>query len=390
MSITTDPKIGLIDGPFQRQLEALSQSRSWYNWAGYAAPSTLDCIEFEYFALRNQASLFDISPLFKYRVKGSEANKMLNRLVTRDVNKIKVGRVAYAIWCNQDGMLIDDGTLFHLNNCDWRLCCQEPMLDWLLEAAWGFNIEIIDESATVAGLSIQGPTSYSILSIAGFTLDNIKPFDFYQDPTGVLISRTGFTGDLGYEIFFPHEKASDLWDLIWNSGSDLGLRAIGYDAVNIARIEAGFMTAGIDFMPVQSTEYLHRGQTPFELNIGKLVDFRKGHFNGRRALLDLKDKPRSCLLRFDVGGFKPADSALIYHKKKYEVGHISSGIWSPTVKKSIALAHIKTQYRNSPALFAEIYTLKEGQWIKRMEKMVENKSPFYAPPRAKQTPPFKR
>ena len=390
MSITTDPKIGLIDGPFQSQLEALSQSRRWYNWAGYAAPSTLDCVEFEYFALRNQASLFDISPLCKYRIKGADSSLMLNRLVTRDVNKIQAGRVAYVIWCNQDGMLIDDGTLFHLSENDWRLCCQEPMLDWLLEAAWGYDVEVKDESATVAALSLQGPTSFSILSSAGFTLHNLKPFDFDLDPDGVVISRTGFTGDLGYEMFFPVEKARKFWDLIWDSGSNWGLRAIGYDAVNIARIEAGFMTAGIDFMPVQSTEYLHRGQTPFELNMSKLVDFNKGHFNGRRALLDLKDKPRTRLLRFDVGGFKPSDSALVYHKKKYEVGHVSSGIWSPTAKKSIALAHIKTQYCNSAALFAEIYTLKEGQWIKRMEKLIEIKGPFYAPPRAKQTPPLER
>ncbi len=390
MSIVTDPKTGLIDGPFQKQLEALSRARSWYNWAGYAAPSTLDCVEFEYFALRNQASLFDISPLHKYRIKGEEANLMLNRLLTRDVRKIKVGRVAYAIWCNQEGMLIDDGTLFRLNDDNWRLCCQEPMLDWLLEAAWGYAVEITDESAEVAALSLQGPTSFSILSNAGFELDNTKPFDIYSDPTGVLISRTGFTGDLGYEIWCPKEKATQLWDLIWNSGSNWGLRAIGYDAVNIARVEAGFMTAGVDFMPVQSTEYLHRGQTPFELSLGKMVDFSKGHFNGRRALLNLKDKPRTRLLRLDVGGFKPSDSALVYHKKKTEVGHISSGIWSPTVKKSIALAHVKSQYCTSSALFAEIYMLKEGQWRRRMEKLSEIKSPFYAPPRAKQTPPLER
>ena len=391
MSIITDPKSGLIDGPFQSHLEALSQSRSWYSWAGYAAPSTLDCVEFEYFALRNQASLFDISPLHKYRIKGAEADVMLNRLLTRDVGKIKVGIVGYAIWCNQEGMLIDDGTLFHLDQDEWRLCCQEPMLDWLLEAAWGHDVGIEDESAEVAALSLQGPTSFSILSSAGFELEKIKPFGFYFDPLSeILISRTGFTGDLGYEIWCPTQKAGQLWELIWDSGSNWGLRAIGYEAVNIARIEAGFITAGIDFMPVHSTEYLHRGQTPFELNLEKMVDFNKGHFNGRRALLDLKDKPRTRLMRFDVGGFQPSEGAIIYHKKKHEVGHVSSGIWSPTVKKSIALAHINSQYCNSSALFAEIHILKEGRWVRRMEKLSKIDSPFYAPARAKQTPPVKR
>ena len=390
MSIVTDPKIGLIDGPFQSKLEALSRSRNWYNWAGYAAPSTLDTVEFEYFALRNQASLFDISPLHKYRIQGTDAILMLNRLLTRDVRKIKVGRVSYAIWCDEEGMVIDDGTLFHLRENDWRLCCQEAMLDWLLEAAWGFQVEITDESAALAALSLQGPTSFSILSDAGFNVNDIRPFDICEGPTGILISRTGFTGDLGYEIWCASENAHDLWDLIWECGSSWGLRAIGYDAVDIARVEAGFITAGVDFMPVHNTEYMHRGQTPFELNLAKMVDFNKDHFNGRRALMKVKDKPRSRLMRFDVGGFKPAKEALIYNKKKREVGHISSGIWSPTVKKSIALAHVKVPYCESTSLWAEIYVLKEGKWTRRMESLSEIKGAFYAPTRAKLTPPLAR
>ena len=390
MSIITDPKTGLIDGPFQSKLEALSRARNWYNWAGYAAPAVLDTVEFEYFSLRNQASIFDISPLHKYRIQGPESILMLNRLITRDVRKIKVGRVSYAIWCDDEGMVIDDGTLFHLNENDWRLCCQEAMLDWLMEAAWGLNVQITDESATVAALSLQGPTSFSILSKAGFKLDHIRPFDIYDSLKGILISRTGFTGDLGYEIWCATDDATKLWDLIWEFGSQWGLRAIGYDAVNIARIEAGFMTAGVDFMPTHSTEYMHRGQTPFELNLAKMVDFKKDHFNGRRCLLKLKDKPRSRLMRFDVGGFKPAEAALIYNNKKLEVGHISSGVWSPTVKKSIALAHVKVPYCYSPSLYAEIYFLKEGQWTRRMESLDEISGPFYSPPRAKLTPPLER
>ena len=390
MSIVTDPKTGLIDGPFQSKLEILSGSKNWYNWAGYAAPSTLDTAESEYFALRNQASLFDISPLQKYRIQGEEAVLLLNRLLTRDVRKIKAGRVAYGIWCDEEGMVIDDGTLFHLGKNDWRLCCQEPMLDWLIEAAWSLKVEIKDESAAIAALSLQGPTSFSILSDAGFNLNNIRPFDIYECSKGILISRTGFTGDLGYEIWFARENATDLWELIWEHGSKWGLRAIGYDAVNIARIEAGFMTAGVDFMPVHNTEFLHRGKTPFELGLSKMVDFNKGHFNGRRALIKLKDNPRSRLMRFDVGGFQPAEDALIYFKKKREVGHISSGIWSPTTKKSIALGHVQVPYCVSGVLCAEIYVLKEGQWSKRMENLSEISGPFYAPARAKLTPPLER
>ncbi len=390
MSMLTDLKTRLIDSPFQSKLQNLSASRNWYNWAGYAAPSTLDNMESEYFALRNQSSIFDISPINKYRIQGVEATLFLNRLLTRDVRKIKVGRVSYVIWCDDEGMVIDDGTLFHLRENDWRLCCQEAMLDWLLEAAWSLKVEIKDESAAIAALSLQGPTSFSILSDAGFNLNDVRPFDIYEGVNEILVSRTGFTGDLGYEIWVPRKNATELWELVWEHGSKLGLRAIGYDAVNLARIEAGFMTAGVDFIPVQKSEYLHRGQTPFELNLAKMVDFNKGHFNGRRALMNLKDKPRSRFMRFDVGGFQSSETAIIYYKKKREVGHISSGIWSPTVKKSIALGHVKVPYCDSNALSAEIYVLKEGQWTKEMESLSEITGPFYAPARAKLTPPLAR
>jgi aminomethyltransferase len=389
MSVVTDPKLGLIDGPVHARLEALSRARGWYSWAGFAAPSVLDTVEFEYFALRNQAALLDISPMHVYRIKGPEASAMLNRLVTRDVSRICPGRVGYAIWCDEDGMVIDDGTLFRLDERDWRLCCQEPMLSWLLDAAWGFDVGIADESETLAGLAVQGPTSFSVLDAAGFNVSHLKPFDLREVEPGLTISRTGFTGDLGYELWCDWDAAPALWDRLWDGGHTWGLRATGYDAVNIARIEAGFLTAGVDFQPVHATERLHRGQTPFELGLGRLVDFDKGHFNGRRALKLARKAPRSLLMRVDVEGFKPAQGALVYHRKKREVGHITSGIWSPTAKRNIALAHVKMPWAaKRPAdLWAETYTLEEGKWDTRMARLTPVKTAFFAPPRARMTPP---
>ncbi len=388
MSIFTDPKLGLIPAAFHKKLEEQNRAQNWYDWAGYAAPGVLDSVEFEYFALRNQASVFDISPMHKYRLTGPDTTAMLNRLVTRDVRKIAAGRVGYAIWCDEEGMVIDDGTLFHLGDNDWRLCCQEPMLTWLLDAAWGFDVAVRDETHSVAGLSLQGPTSYAVLEAAGLDVGALKPFDLVQIEPDLMISRTGFTGDLGYELWCDWDKAEDLWDRIWKGGLHQGLRAIGYDAVNIARIEAGFLTAGVDFQPVHATERLHRGQTPFELGLGRLVDFEKDHFNGRRALLSKRDAPRSLLMRFDVEGFKPSEGSLVYNRRRKEVGHVTSGIWSPTAKRNIALAHVRMpDASRSSSLMAEIYTLQEGKWDTRMARLTPVTKAFFAPPRARATPP---
>ncbi|MGR3615104.1 MAG: aminomethyltransferase family protein [Paracoccaceae bacterium] len=392
MSIFVDPKLGLVPGPFHSKLAEQNRAQGWYDWAGYAAPSVLDSVEFEYFALRNQAALFDISPMHKYRLTGPDVEAMLNRLVTRDIRKIKIGRVGYSVWCDEEGMVIDDGTLFHLGKDDWRLCCQEPMLTWLLDSAIGFDVSVEDESHTIAGLALQGPTSFAVLEAAGLDVSTLKPFGLVEVEPGLMISRTGFTGDLGYEIWCDWNAAEDLWDRLWVGGTDRGLRVIGYEALDMARLEAGFLTAGVDFQPVHATERLHRGQTPFELGLDWLVDFTKGHFNGRRALLAGRDKPRSLLMRVDVEGFKPAHGALIYNSRKKEIGHITSGVWSPTAKQNIALAHIRMPDAGKlgAKLMAEIYTLEEGKWDTRMAHLTPVKSAFFAPARAKATPPARK
>lgn len=386
MSVVTDPRLGLIDGPVHDRLAELSRARDWINWAGYAAPATLDTVEFEYFALRNQAALLDISPMRKYRITGPQATAALNRMVTRDATRIGTGRVGYALWCDEEGMVIDDGTLFRLGEQDWRLCCQEPMLTWLLDATWGYDADIVDETETLAGLAVQGPTAFAVMAVAGWDVAGLKPFD-HADFGWVMISRTGFTGDLGYELWMPRDGALPVWDRLWEAGMHHGLRAIGHSAVNIARIEAGFLTAGVDFQPVHATERLHRGKTPHELGLGRLVDMNKGHFNGRRALQTAR--PRSLMMKFDVEGFKPADAALVYHHKRRKVGHVTSGVWSPTAKRSIALAHVDTPWatHRPPDLWADIHTLEEGRWDTRMARLTPVTTAFFAPARARATPP---
>ncbi|MCB1340926.1 MAG: aminomethyltransferase family protein [Pseudooceanicola sp.] len=379
--------IGLIPTPFQSRLEALSRAKSWVNWAGYISPAVLDTVEFEYFAIRNQATLYDISPMHKYRIRGTDAGAMLNRLVTRDVRKVHLGRVSYVLWCDEDGKLIDDGTLFRLGLDDWRLCCQEPMAGWLDDAAWGFDVTVTDESHTVAGLALQGPTSFAVLQAAGLgTARALKPFDIQEFEPGLQISRTGFTGDLGYELWTSWARACALWDRLWQAGAGQ-LRAIGFEAMNIARIEAGFIAARSDFQPANTAIRLGRGRSPIELGFSRMVDFAKGHFNGRRALL--RDKPQYSLVRLDVGGFKPADGALIYHRRKKEVGHVTSGVWSPTAKRNIALAELRAPFGADVAddLWAEIYVNAEGTWERRLERVTVQTQPFFRNDRARATPP---
>jgi aminomethyltransferase len=380
--------IGLVPGPFHDRLEALSRAKGWMDWAGIMSPSVLDTAEFEYFAIRNQATLFDISPMHKYRVTGREAEAMLNRVVTRDVRKLRDGRVGYAMWCDEEGMVIDDGTLFRTSATDFRLCCQERMFSWLLDAAWGFDVTVTDESEEIAALSLQGPASFSVLDAAGLNVAEMKPFDWREVEPDLWISRTGFTGDLGYEVWVPREAALTLWDRLWEAGEHWGLRAIGYEALHLARIEAGFIAAGMDFQPVHGAMRLHRGRTPFELGFDRLVHFDKGHFNGRRALLDWRERgPRTRLLRLDLGGFKPGQDALIYRRKRREVGHVTSGVWSPTAKRNIALAEVKAAHAKGDDLWAEIYVNQEGRWERRLVPARVQTAPFFVNDRARATPP---
>ncbi|TIX38477.1 MAG: aminomethyl transferase family protein, partial [Mesorhizobium sp.] len=222
--------------PFQPRIDALALKQDWYSWAGYRAPHSLWDEELEYFAIRSQAALFDISPMTKYRIGGPDAEAYLDRVTLRDVTRLKPGRVQYTAWCDDDGFVLDDGTLFRLSPTRFRLCSQERHLPWLLDSAIGYEVSVEEETEAVAGLALQGPTSFAILRDAGFAgVERLKVFDlaeFAHDGATVTISRTGFTGDLGYELFVPADKALSLWDRLMAAGELRGIRAIGYTALN--------------------------------------------------------------------------------------------------------------------------------------------------------------
>ncbi|HUF55482.1 MAG TPA: aminomethyltransferase family protein [Thermohalobaculum sp.] len=382
---------GLVGTPFEPRLRDLSVAHAWADWSGRLSPSVLVEVEAEYFSIRNQASLFDISPMRKYRISGPDAARVADRLVTRSVGGLEPGRVAYVLWCDEDGMVIDDGTLFRLGDDDFRLCCQERQLGWLCDVAWGFDARIGDETDDIAALALQGPTAFAVLEAAGLDVPSLRPFDFAEPEPGLTVSRTGFTGDLGYELWVRPDAALALWDRLWSAGETFGLRAIGSAALEIARIEAGFIQTGVDFQSIHAVERASRGRTPFELGLGRLVDFRKGHFNGRRALArHAVAGPRRRLVMLDIDGSKPARDALVHVGARREAGHVTSAVWAPTAKRSIAFAELAAAHAASDALRAEIYLQKEGKWERRWVRATVTDRAVWRPARARRTPPDRR
>jgi aminomethyltransferase len=380
--------------PFHQRARALSQVDSFIAWSGYTTVDVFTTVEQEYFAIRNAATLFDLTPMIKYRIAGADAVAYLNRLVTRNVAKLKVNRVAYCVWCNDAGHLLDDGTLFRIGDSEYLLCTAERQIDWLLASAVGFDLQISEITEEVAALALQGPTSCSVLRALGLPgVANLKPFEIGQFTVGAValsISRTGFTGDLGYELWMPPAAAETIWDALMAAGHTWGIRAIGSQALNMARIEAGFISPNVDFLSAGHTIRTGRDRSPLELGLAWLVDFDKGHFTGRRALLEERQRgPRRQLVGLDIAGNKPARDSLLYAAttSKREIGSVTSAMWSPTCKRNIALAMVEAPYfKTGTNLWVDIYLNRELVWERRMCRAVVVERPFFAPDRRRATP----
>jgi aminomethyltransferase len=385
----------LLETPFHARARGLSQVDSFIPWSGYTTVDVFTTVEQEYFAIRNATTLYDLTPMVKYRIAGSGAKAYLNRLVTRDIGKLKVGRVAYCVWCNDSGHILDDGTIFRLGEDEYRLCTAERQLDWLLDSAIGFDVDIGEITEEIAALSMQGPTSYAVLRTAGAAgIEQLKPFEigrFELAGREIMVSRTGFTGDLGYEIWMSPDSAEPIWDTLMEAGRSRGIRAIGSQALNMARIEAGFVMPHVDFLSAEQTIRIGRERSPLELGLAWLIDFEKGHFNGRRALLAERARgPRRQLVGLDIEGNKPAHNALLYAEEagKREVGSVTSAMWSPTCKRNIALAMVDAPHFSlGSTVWADIYLNRELVWERRMSRARVVEKPFFAPERRRVTPP---
>jgi len=379
--------------PFYSRQEQANKQKVWSRWADYLSVPTYYDTSLEYFSARNSCGVFDLTPMVKHRVSGPDALAYLNRLVTRDVSKLKPGRVGYAVWCNDQGQVIDDGTIFHLSSGVYRVCSQEHQIDWFMTSALGFNVEIVDETHDVAGLAVQGPTSCAILKKMGLKgVENITPFGmqtFAFEGTELGVSRTGYTGDLGYELWIDPDHAEVLWDRLFEAGKFHGIRAMGSEALEMLRIEAGFILAGVDFLPAQHAVRPTHTRSPFELGLAWLVDFKKPLFTGRRALLEEQKRgSRFALVKLDIDGNKVARDSYVYTRDKVFAGTITSAMWSPSAKASIALASLEAPHgKPGEELLVEIYYQRELKWNRVMApcRVVENV--FWDPARKRLTPP---
>lgn len=381
----------LLPTAFAPRTEKLNRLMRFGASAGYRTALCYGDTEMEYAAIRNTAMLYDLCPMTKYRVTGPDAEDYLQQLTLRNVSALAPDAVHYTAWVDDAGKVLDDGTLFRLGRQDFMLCCQERHLPWLLDSAQGFDVRVEDQTPALAGLSLQGPLAATILAAAGWPVPHLKPFRIARQTLGageVMISRTGFTGDLGYELWVTPDLALALWDRLMEAGAPYGLRPAGSDALNLARIEAGFLIATMDFIPAHHALREDRARSPFELGLGWMVDFDKGPFTGRRALLAERDMgSKWARVGLDIPGNIAAEGALLYHRKREEVGHITSAAWSPITKRSIALAEVEARHARGFDLWVEIYAERELRYAKLMLPVTVTERPFFAPARKRATPP---
>lgn len=388
----------LLYTPFFEASRPWIQTDEFVGWAGYCVPDIYSSVEQEYFAIRNTASVFDISPMIKYRISGVDAERFLNRLVTSDVRRLKVDRAGYTLWCNDNGHVIEEGLIFRFGPQEFRICTAERQLDWFLDSAIGFDVQIAEVTAEVAGLALQGPTSYGILKTMGLKgLESLQPMGLshhHFNGCDLMVSRTGFSGDLGYELWIAPEGAAALWNALMTAGHLRGIRPIGYQALDMARIEAGLLLTEVDFISCDHTVRLGRESSPWELSLDWAVALDKGHFNGRHALIREKQRGvRRKVVGLELEGNKPGHDALVYADKanNRQIGQITAALWSPTCKRNIALARIDAPFFDSKDSFwVDMYLQRELQWERRNVRAWIVERPFYDPARRRATPPLER
>jgi aminomethyltransferase len=352
-----------VASAFHARTLPLCESLSYRDWAGYYAVSAYETHhEHEYNAIRSAGALIDISPLYKYQVSGPDAMRLVNRVITRDAAKIAVGQVYYTPWCDEYGKVIDDGTVTRTGQSEFRWTAADPNLRWLSENASGLDVKIEDISESVAALALQGPTSRQVLQrVSDADLSTLR---YFRATTGTIagvpvdISRTGYTGDLGYEIWMPWGSALQVWDAIVGAGAAFDLHPVGMLALDVARIEAGLLLIDVDFHSSRKALIESQKYSPFELGLGRLVDLHKGPFVGRAALAE---EVRRGIARQIVGlevnwteverlyeavGLPPTAPAgtsrvaVPVYRGRSQIGRATSTTWSTTLKKLIALATI--------------------------------------------------
>ena len=360
----------MIKTPFFPRQIALCESMNWKEWSGYCAVSSyLVLHDMEYFAFRNAAGLLDVTPLFKYRVRGKDAAAYLAQIMVKDITKLSVGRVTYLCWCNHEGKVVDDGTVMRRGEEDFFVTTADPCFSWFSRFSRGYDVTLDDVSEQVAAVALQGPTSRDILKqVCDADLDELKFFrttSAQLDGFPVWISRTGYTGDLGYEIWVENEHALTLWDALMAAGRNYALRPAGLDALDVCRVEAGLILKNVDYYNALHVLIEDRKSSPYELSLGWTVQLDREPFNGQKALRHEKEngsqwafvgldidwpETEALYARYglppEVGNAAWRMSIPIYSdaSRETQIGYATSGTWSPILKKNIALATIRAGY----------------------------------------------
>lgn len=356
-----------IPSPFHQRTSFHNKNLDWKDWAGYFAANSYNVVnDFEYYAFRHSAGLIDITPLYKYKVSGKDAAKFLSRVMVKDISKLKVNQGTYCCWCDDGGMVIDDGTVMRFDENDFFVTAADPSYSWFSRLVKSLDVEIEDVTDTICGLALQGPTSRDILKkMCDADLDTLK--FFWTTPAkgegfDFKISRTGYTGDLGYELWVKNEDAIKLFDAVWDAGQVYNIRMSGIAALDVARIEAGLIMNGVDYHSSLHALIPEQMSTPYELGLGWTVNLEREPFMGQKALRKEKEEgSKWATVGLDINwpdleklyykhGLPPHTEAGAWRKsipiydksnKSKQVGYATSGTWSPILKKNIAMATIE-------------------------------------------------
>ncbi len=392
--------------PFFDRTSKLNESQEWRRWSGYLSATNYELThENEYFAIRTKAALLDITPLYKYLIEGPDAQRFLDRLVTRNINICKVGQVMYTPWCDEDGKVIDDGTVQRLSERKFRITSAEPNLEWLEYNAAGMDLTISDDSVTTAAVALQGPNSRDILNaVSSDSLDSLKFFwmmDTMFNNIPISISRTGYTGDLGYEIWMDPTDALFIWDLLLEKGNPYGITPTGLHALDIARIEAGLILLDVDYISSRHAIVESRKSSPYELGLGWAVKLKKEYFIGKQALerevtrgpewefvgieiqwTELENHYRNVGLAPGLPSTAWRTSTPLYYNHE-QVGYATSGAWSPILKRYIALAHVKSAFAVEDT---ELQFELKVEHFRKLTTAKVVKTPFFDPERKRSCP----
>jgi aminomethyltransferase len=394
---------------FHERTFALCHSLNYREWSGYYTVSVYEVHhEHEYNAIRNAAALIDISPLYKYLITGRDATKLVNRVITRDINKVKPGQVIYCCWCDEQGMVIDDGTITRLEENKYRWTAADPSLRWFRQNGLNMDVNVEDISEQTAALALQGPTSGALLkSVAEADVANLKYFRVTRGKIAgvpVDISRTGYTGDLGYEIWVPLNDGRDavkIWDALMDAGRRFDIHAAGMLALDVARVEAGLLLIEVDYTSSKKALIPSQKYSPYELGFGKMVHLDKENFVGKAALArQAKDGVARQLVgleldwteveaRYEQFGLTPAAPsqasrvAVPVYSGGKQVGRATTTTWSPILKKMIALASVDTAHSQLGTKLQMEITIEA---VRQKVTATVAKLPFFNPERKTKTP----